>query len=93
MTEAKFTPGPWALIWHGNEEYPYPLSVHTKDGEYWVVRDGTFALKEDAHLIAAAPEMYEALVDAQKRLRGAGMLGSGDDPVNAALAKSRGETE
>ena len=40
---------------------------------------------ERAALAARAEAAEAALRDAQKRLRGAGMLGSDDDPVNAAL--------
>lgn len=47
--------------------------------------------KDGIRLIAAAPDLAEALEDARKRLQGAGMLGGSDDPVNAALAKARGE--
>lgn len=36
-------------------------------------------------------QMENALRDAQKRLRGAGMLGGDDDPVNAALKEGRDE--
>ena len=59
----KHTPGPWKLIWHGHghERYPFPLAVHTKDGANWVARDGTCTREADARLIAAAPELLEAL--------------------------------
>lgn len=55
------TPGPWRVIWHGNEKYPYPLSVHTADGAYWITRDGTVSSVANAKLIAAAPDMLAAL--------------------------------
>lgn len=42
-------------------------------------------LAERAALAARAEAAEAALRDAQKRLRGAGMLGGDDDPVNAAL--------
>ena len=48
------------------------------------------ASKNNARLIAAAPELLLALIDAEKRLRGAGMLGGNDDPVRAAIAKAEG---
>ena len=58
MTEqhAEPTPGPWTLIWHGNETYPFPLSVHTEDHSCWIARDGTTSSEANARLIAAAPE-------------------------------------
>lgn len=55
------TPGPWRLILHGNERYPYPLSIHTEDGERWIARDGVVATVADAQLIAAAPRLLAAL--------------------------------
>ena len=51
----------WKLILHGNETYPFPLSIETEDGKEWVARDGTVSKLEHARLIAAAPTMYEAL--------------------------------
>ena len=59
--EVKHTPGPWALIWHGNEKYPYPLSVHTSDGNLWVTLDGQVSSEANARLMAAAPELLKAL--------------------------------
>ncbi len=43
-----------------------------------------------AHAVNCHDEMVEALEEAQKRLRGAGMLGGPDDAVTAALAKAKG---
>ena len=51
----------WKLILHGNEKYPYPLSIHTDDGEEWIARDGEASSLEHAHLIVAAPALHEAL--------------------------------
>ena len=56
-----WTPGPWKLIWHGNEKYPFPLSLHTADDTCWVARDGTVSSEANARLIASAPALYEAL--------------------------------
>ena len=42
----------------------------------------------DAHLIATAPELYEALMDARYSLYG---NGPGSPKIDAALAKARGE--
>lgn len=55
------TPKPWKLILHGNEQYPYPLSIHSQDGSEWITRDGTVSSLDHARLIAASPTMYEAL--------------------------------
>ena len=57
----KHTPGPWKVILHGNEEYPYPLSVLSEDGEKWIARNGYVSTIPNARLIASAPELLEAL--------------------------------
>ncbi len=44
---------------------------------------------ENERLHADIDRLYAALVDAEKRLRGAGMLGGNDDPVCAALDTQR----
>ncbi len=51
------TEGLWKIIWHGNEAYPYPLSIHTQDDASWVARDGEVSSKTNALLIALAPEL------------------------------------
>ena len=55
------TPGPWKAILHGDEEFPFPLSIHTADGAHWIARGGTTSSLANAHLIAAAPDLLEAL--------------------------------
>jgi hypothetical protein len=46
---------------------------------------------EDAHLIAAAPELYEALVKAGNSAGFQYMTSETRDIINAALAKARGD--
>lgn len=58
---ATHTPGPWKLIWWGNERYPYPLSIDTADDACWIARNGTCSNPADARLIAAAPDLLAAL--------------------------------
>lgn len=52
--EEGHTPEPWKLIWHGNETYPFPLSIHTEDDTNWIARDGTVSSKANARRIVAA---------------------------------------
>lgn len=95
------TPGPWE-VYDPNEGGfpPHPLwcvandEFHNPTGEdepclNVVVECGT---KEDALLIAAAPEMYDALHDALSVIRDKApnfpMLA---ERMEAALAKARGE--
>lgn len=91
MTEPKFTPGPWKVIESGV----------VAEGRFVIARIYLDPLKEEnaaieesvanAHLIAAAPELYEALETCL--LYGAM---TGDDWVifkaETALAKARGES-
>jgi hypothetical protein len=57
----KATPAPWKLIWHGNERYPFPLTVLTEDDCCWITRDGTVSSEANARLITAAPDMARLL--------------------------------
>lgn len=93
MSEAKFTPGPWIF----RKCSAYGISISAKDGESIIGAmecQNTAFLEicdEDAHLIAAAPELYEALeaVISYGAMTGADWV---SDKVYAALAKARGET-
>lgn len=91
-----WTKGPWKLIRHGNETYPFPLSVHSEDDAFWIARDGTVSSEANAHLITAAPDLYEACQEAWEQVA----LMAKDPTTNwlvkqlgAALAKARGETD
>ena len=98
---AKFTPGPWTLIWHGREVYPYPLSIHTEDDSMWIARDGTISTLANARLIAAAPEMLEALASIRQF---SSAIERGEEPWRegvqeitrmalAAIAKAEGRSD
>ncbi len=81
---AKHTPGPW--------EVDHDAIYCAESGD--IIAEIDFARDEysaNARLIAASPDLLEALEEARKRLNGAGMLGGPDDPVNAAIAKAKGE--
>lgn len=60
-----------------NKEWPMVIAE---------ILDGT---EKQAHLIAAAPDLYDALVGADKFLQ---KLGHSLPQVKASLAKARGET-
>ena len=99
MSETKFTPGPWVVK---NDDWG--IHVQCKDS----VSGLSFAVTpiceveqeedtggiDDAHLIAAAPDMYEAL-EALLSLRhnqcGCGSADCLCDRALAALKKARGE--
>lgn len=104
MSEAKFTKGPWSvyaagerwgieadnsvfsIVIFGDEDDD--LGIHGRDIEN---------MKANAHLIAAAPEMYEALewlecyADAQVRRHPDAEDSKNWALVLSALAKARGE--
>ncbi len=83
MSKAKFTPGPWRLstltgarwkeVFGGTPEEDVAQAVGTAN----------------AHLIAAAPEMYQLLEDVRDHGTYAGSTREAD--INAALARARGE--
>lgn len=79
MSEAKHTPGPW--VWRGKDgslrqkgepPYAYGQTVLRPDYEYDSGVD-TVVSEADARLIAAAPDMLEALRNVQKLISEAAM--------------------
>lgn len=105
-TETKFTPGPWK-VWSDDEVYSdsggeklvvVPDSACGRDvyGTDMVSRDES---KRNAHLIAAAPDLYEALEEIEEAARQVmeGVMSISSLDVErrkaiAALAKARGES-
>ena len=85
MTEPKFTPGPWLVAEEAKIKHPEGTLI--AQAQYW----------PDAHLIAAAPELYEALEELyaeQKRPPLEKYKTSWEKAIRkteAALAKARGE--
>ncbi len=92
MRDTKFTPGPW-----GEKAIAAALrAAHKHDGS-WIdeLGDGeNMPDEDDASLIAAAPEMYQALTLACAAVADVTHCG-GDDctdcEVGTALRKARGE--
>lgn len=107
MNATKWTPGPWVFVPEGDES----LSRHDMGGfrsaDRWVCMfgdsrayypsEGTPPDIEDAHIIAAAPELYEALVAMTVLASGpAGGVTQAQKVeiiarANAVLAKARGD--
>jgi len=88
----KFTPGPWTVgaalngnwIEFGADEKAVARTFHTHVGAQ--------AEDANAHLIAAAPDLYEALAECRALLDGEGGMPVGvRERADAALAKARGE--
>ena len=100
MSEIKFTPGPW-LIAGESATFVYALGPEGTNvfwcdvqaaGRERASRDELIA---NAHLIAAAPELYEALESARTWVDECGAqagLQAILDEIDAALAKARGES-
>lgn len=93
MTEPKFTPGPWKR----KDNFVYSPMFNEDDTLFIsiaVACTGIAPAIANATLIAAAPDMYEAL-ETIERVAGIGMME--DDPARVkardALRKARGETE
>lgn len=87
-TEVKHTPGPWDFEPSGKEA-GY-IGFPDGSGFYAAIRE------DDGHLIASAPDLFEALDLARRYMKTC--LGSsfwdGPNPhpiIDAALAKARGE--
>lgn len=105
MSELKFTPGPWQSV-NATDVFT-PLAAKTRSGKKapkddgWHIADCQPAFSDMPHsemranaaLIAAAPELYEALENASTMLRRVELESS--DEYQAAmrvLAKARGES-
>lgn len=89
--ERKWTPGPWSI----STENDVCAQI---DGEYHAVCTDQFCYapaseqKANAHLIAAAPDLYEALDKVNRWFNGSeNELGMILREAVAALAKARGE--
>lgn len=108
MSEPKWTPGPWRIAEDENNLAVAPwreaIGIESLSDQAagcvpslvaWTTRGGRPAA--DAYLIAAAPELYAALVDArdyvdrQVKIYHAGGHAEVLMRIDAALAKARGE--
>ena len=92
MSKPTFTPGQWTAreMYECDEDEP---SHWTVDGTFTVHGDDEDHLNEpDAHLIAAAPDLYAALEKALGGCDGDLCMHLWHDDARAALAKARGET-
>ena len=93
MSQAKFTPGPWVVY----KDLPTDVVV-SQSGECSLATldcgcGSRKTQRANAHLIAAAPELYVAL---EALIKECDMCGHPDEPeaveiARSALAKARGE--
>lgn len=98
--EPKWTPGPWGMIQHGERDSRVGANTLLAIVYSTAFRD-TENQRANAHLIAAAPELYKALEEARKTLMECAedTIGTPSSAVfriqaeqcAAVLAKARGE--
>ena len=97
MAETKFTEGPWRVL---PPSVGVDLNWHVTDnGDTFVAHVYGFGHSVDeqskinAHLIAAAPDLYEALTQAGDYISSLDFIGDENvvAAITAALAKARGE--
>ena len=96
--ETKHTPGPWRIEeWEFKLRPNAPMILAKQDAicevmDLWCMNDRAEERDANARLIAAAPDLYEALELARKSLR---FAAPGQNralaKIEAALAKARGE--
>ena len=95
---AGYTPGPWRTEIDNVFAGPESVSIYVADcAPMGGPVDGTPVGIANARLIAAAPELFEALERCRARLLVVGQIGTKDeDALNMALValnKARGETQ
>lgn len=90
MNEFKGTPGPWSVNEKGqhwnNKSLTHPEVIFGEDGE--CIFDTVYQ-REDANLIAAAPELLEVLLDLEARA----CIYVNTSEAKAAIAKALGESQ
>ena len=95
MGMSKFTPGPWS-VGVANDTFESDVGIHADD---WIIADMCNDIREEygidqeanANLIAAAPELYEALENALEVMED-GHQSNAKVMAREALAKARGES-
>ncbi|MFD1199553.1 hypothetical protein ACFQ3K_14700 [Brucella gallinifaecis] len=99
MSEAKITPEPWQVdVVLYEDEVKKTANVYKMSGEFKVSDFICTSNYEHSHLIAAAPELYEALYRLVRDCEIAGLQEQAGfdcwiNMANKALAKARGEGE
>lgn len=95
MSETKFTPGPWywdGPVWDYDRDEDAPWLVSGNDKFDAVMTGELHCNRADANLIAAAPELFEALLILHPK---SGVWCTPTDEeskiIEATLAKLRGE--
>ncbi len=84
MTEHKHTPGPWVLSTSADDECE--VEVVAPNSGWETVSPAPISSEANAHLIAAAPEMLDALESAEQFIQNGIELGyiAQPDPIDSA---------
>lgn len=101
MSNAQHTPGPWKINKTGSENFiGISADGHYSLADVWMIDDGVTReqMEANARLIAASPELLEALktmVDAIRKYgcgfeSGSGEFWLGEEKARAAIAKATG---
>jgi hypothetical protein len=107
MSEPVFTPGPWTACFTLENRIPLSFEITANPHgsvrpivactwDYSIGREETETLKANAYLIAAAPELYEALegmCDANGEFHASKYSSEAGIKARAALAKARGDAQ
>ncbi len=83
------TPGPWTFV--PREEYRGPLVQRGREGGFYVQGSSERREDADARLIASAPMLLEALIEAEKYLIDSGKPFN-SLAIHQAIALATGET-
>lgn len=86
--DAKYTPGPWDASRDGTPDYAPQYTVYAEATGDRVAT--AFGAEANASLIAAAPDMYEALARITEYYNSFGVRSYALDRANAVLAKADG---
>jgi hypothetical protein len=94
---SKHTPGPWKIDWYicreDNKELwrvPRSIGPASTDHNHWAGRYITVD-EADASLIAAAPDLLEALKSTRAFVNSVAPHGGLFERINAAIAKAEGK--
>lgn len=96
--EFKGTPAPWIII-DGDDYFNITAKSTESSPNYMPLLDsdsiGMIEMRANAHLIAAAPELLEALIEltesAKESIDGLGDLSDAIDTAKSAIAKALGQ--
>ena len=89
LEELGISPTPWKCA---TNDYGEVVGIENGRG-FYVARFAVDVDQKSARLIAAAPDMYEALLDAEAKLDALEPYCNELEKIRAALAKASGESE